>query len=157
MAKLTKTQIDLLIAAQTDNGAAMPKGSAPAALIKLGLLISIPRDGEVSRLMITSEGKALLESTTDKPPSGRDDEAPVTPLAEDTAAAIPKGKIGSLIALLRRPEGAGIQEMQDATGWQAHSVRGAIAGSVKKKLGLTVTSTKSDAGRVYRIVEGAGA
>ena len=39
-----------------------------------------------------------------------------------------------------------------ATGWQAHSVRGAISGSIKKALGLEVLSEKTDAGRVYRIV-----
>lgn len=72
-------------------------------------------------------------------------------------AALPKGKLGKLVDLLRRPEGSTLQAMQEATGWQAHSVRGAIAGSIKKKLGLTVTSEKTAAGRVYRIVTGAGA
>jgi hypothetical protein len=62
-------------------------------------------------------------------------------------------KTASLIALLRRPEGARIDEMMQVTGWQQHSVRGAIAGALKKKLGLTITSDKTEAGRVYRIVE----
>jgi hypothetical protein len=160
MSKLTKTQNDLLIAAQADEGVPTPAGPTPAGLIKLGLLTSIPRDGEVSRLMITSKGKAVLERADDKASAehgggdltveGPEGDAPKAP-------ANPKGKIGSLVALLRRPEGAGLQEMQDATGWQAHSVRGAIAGSVKKKLGLMVTSEKTAAGRVYRIVEGVGA
>jgi hypothetical protein len=160
MTKLTKTQNDLLIAAQADEGVPTPTDPTPAGLIKLGLLTSIPRVGEVSRLLITSKGKALLERADDKPSAergggeltgeGAEGDAPKAP-------ANPKGKIGSLVALLRRPEGAGLQEMQDATGWQAHSVRGAIAGSVKKKLGLTVTSEKTTAGRVYRIVEGVGA
>jgi len=61
------------------------------------------------------------------------------------------GKVGVLIALMRRPEGAEIEEMMAATGWQAHSVRGAISGSVKKALGLTVTSVKEVDVRVYRI------
>jgi hypothetical protein len=47
--------------------------------------------------------------------------------------------------------------MMAATGWQAHSVRGAIAGAIKKKLKLDVASEKAEGGRVYRIVEGAGA
>ncbi len=72
-------------------------------------------------------------------------------------AVTPKGKLGALVALLLRPEGASLDVMQAATGWQAHSVRGAIAGSIKKKLGFAVTSEKSEAGRVYRIVKGAGA
>ena len=72
-------------------------------------------------------------------------------------AAEATGKLGALVALLLRPEGASLEAMQAATGWQAHSVRGAIAGSIKKKLGFAVTSEKSEAGRVYRIVKGAGA
>ncbi len=86
---------------------------------------------------------------------------PVSALADTQAApaapAIPKGKLGALINLLRRPEGACIEDLTAATGWQAHSVRGAISGAVKKKLGLPVTSEKTEAGRVYRIGEGAGA
>jgi hypothetical protein len=58
-----------------------------------------------------------------------------------------------VIALLRRPDGAGIGELMATTGWQAHSVRGAIAGALKKKLGLTVLSEKTETGRTYRIVE----
>lgn len=59
-----------------------------------------------------------------------------------------------LIDLLKRKTGATIDEMVEATGWQAHSVRGAISGALKKKLGLTVTSDMVEKrGRVYRIVE----
>ncbi len=59
-----------------------------------------------------------------------------------------------LIDLLKRKKGATIEEIVEATGWQAHSVRGAISGALKKKLGLMVTSEKVPArGRVYRIVE----
>ena len=43
--------------------------------------------------------------------------------------------------------------MMEATGWQAHSVRGAMSGSVKKALGLTITSEKTQTGRIYRIVD----
>ncbi len=57
-----------------------------------------------------------------------------------------------LIEMLRRPNGATIEQMTAKTGWQAHSVRGAISGTLKKKLGLAVTSEKVDGrGRVYRI------
>lgn len=66
----------------------------------------------------------------------------------------PRGKIGLVVELLRRPDGATIPDMMAATGWQAHSVRGAIAGAIKKKLGLPVISTKSEAGRIYRIEAG---
>src|SRR5687767_2030585 len=61
------------------------------------------------------------------------------------------GKIGLVVGLIQRSGGATLPELMAATGWQAHSVRGAIAGAIKKTLGLTVISTKSEAGRVYRI------
>lgn len=57
-----------------------------------------------------------------------------------------------LITMLRAPEGATIAEIVAATGWQAHSARGAMSGVLKKKLGLTITSEKvTDRGRTYRI------
>ncbi len=57
-----------------------------------------------------------------------------------------------LIEMLRRPDGATIQQMSAKTGWQAHSVRGALSGALKKKLGLAMTSERvGDRGRVYRI------
>ena len=63
-------------------------------------------------------------------------------------------KQAELIALLRRPEGATIAEIMAVTSWQAHTVRGAIAGALKKKLGLKVDSAKvEDRGRVYRIAD----
>jgi hypothetical protein len=58
-----------------------------------------------------------------------------------------------LVDLLRRKDGATIAEVMNATGWQPHSVRGAISGTLKKKLGLAVTSDKVEGrGRLYRIV-----
>ena len=54
--------------------------------------------------------------------------------------------------LLGRREGATIEDFEQATGWQKHSVRGFLAGAVRKKLGLTLVSEKPDAGpRRYRI------
>ena len=66
----------------------------------------------------------------------------------------PSGKLGLLVDLLRRPEGARIDELTAATGWLPHSVRGAIAAGLKTKHKLAVVSEKSDDGRVYRIAEG---
>jgi hypothetical protein len=60
-------------------------------------------------------------------------------------------KIGAMIALMRRREGATIAEMAKATAWQAHSVRGAISGTLKGKLGLNVTSEMKDGVRRYRL------
>jgi hypothetical protein len=57
-----------------------------------------------------------------------------------------------LINMLRRPDGATVEEVVEATGWQRHTVRGAISGALKKKLHLAVTSDKVEGrGRVYRI------
>lgn len=57
-----------------------------------------------------------------------------------------------MIALLSRDEGATIADLTKATGWQAPSVRGAISGAMKKKLGLIVTSERIEGrGRVYSI------
>ncbi len=75
--------------------------------------------------------------------------------AEPKVAAPPaKGKLGALIALLSQPQGATLDAMTAATGWQARSVRGAISGALKKKLGLAIVSEKTEAGRIDRIVQG---
>jgi Protein of unknown function (DUF3489) len=59
-----------------------------------------------------------------------------------------------LVGLLRRPQGATIAELVTATGWQNHSIRGAISFTLRKKLGLNVTSLRDDArGRVYHIAK----
>ena len=57
-----------------------------------------------------------------------------------------------MIEMLKRPEGATIAQIMHETGWLAHTCRGAMAGALKKKLGLTITSEKGDGGsRTYRI------
>lgn len=61
------------------------------------------------------------------------------------------GKLGKVVALLKRPKGATLAELMKATGWQKHSVRGAISGAIKKKLKLAVLSEKAGDVRTYRI------
>jgi len=77
------------------------------------------------------------------------------PPASHPAALRGKSREGTkqaqLIAMLRRAEGATIAQIVEATGWQPHTVRGAFAGALKKRLGLNVTSEKLGDGRVYRI------
>lgn len=63
-------------------------------------------------------------------------------------------KLDELLKLLRRRNGATIAEMSKATGWQAHSVRGAIAGTLRKK-GHVVASEKVDGIRRYRLAQDA--
>jgi hypothetical protein len=60
-------------------------------------------------------------------------------------------KQSRVIAMLRPSKGATIAAMMAATGWQQHSVRGFLAGVVRKRLKLTLISDKSDGDRVYRI------
>jgi Protein of unknown function (DUF3489) len=59
-----------------------------------------------------------------------------------------------ILRLLGAPSGATIEKITQATGWQAHSVRGFFAGVVRKKLGLSLLSEKTDGERVYRIAAG---
>lgn len=63
----------------------------------------------------------------------------------------PKTKQSQLIALLKNPQGTDIKELMGATGWQAHSVRGFISGTIKKKLGLNLFSQKQDGVQIYRL------
>ena len=58
-----------------------------------------------------------------------------------------------VIAMLRQPEGATVDEVARVTGWQRHTVRGVFSGALKKKLGLILASGKEERGRVYRIAE----
>jgi hypothetical protein len=60
-------------------------------------------------------------------------------------------KQDAVIAMLRRPEGATVDEVASATGWQRHTVRGVFSGTLKKKLGLNLASAQEERGRVYRI------
>jgi len=60
-------------------------------------------------------------------------------------------KQDEVIAMLRRHEGATVDEVARATGWQRHTVRGVFSGTLKKKLGLTLASAKEERGRVYRL------
>lgn len=60
-------------------------------------------------------------------------------------------KTDQALALLRRPAGCTLAELMKATKWQQHSVRGFLSGTVKKRLGLTLTSEAADKGRRYRV------
>lgn len=70
------------------------------------------------------------------------------------AGSRPDSKQARMIAMLKRPEGATVEQIMHETGWLAHTVRGAMAGALKKKLGLTITSEKPEGtARTYRIAE----
>lgn len=121
-------------------------------------------DGHGTTLVATDAGLAAIGIETedaDTAPAGATDASGAAP-APDTATETdpaPKArtpregtKQAALIAMLRAPEGATIDEIATALEWAGHTVRGAMAGALKKKLGLTVTSEKvADRGRIYRI------
>jgi len=62
-------------------------------------------------------------------------------------------KQGRILAMLRAPSGVTIDAIMHATGWQQHSVRGFLAGVVRKKLGLNLVSAATEGGRLYRITD----
>ena len=85
---------------------------------------------------------------------------PVLPAAPESAAVSiepssrpTQSKQAQLISLLRAPTGGTMAQMIALTGWQPHTVRGMISGSLRKRLGLDVQQRSIDGVRVYRIVE----
>lgn len=128
-------------------------------------------DGTRTTLAITNAGLAALgiappsdDAVTDAlNPPGKDKlaceslkraEAHEGPRQKEAGSVEPPKdtKLGILIAALRRKKGATIADLMEATGWQAHSVRAAISGALKKKLRLDIVSETADGrGRVYRI------
>ena len=144
------------------------------SLLKKGLLQETPagreaepwrtnKDGRRSTLLATDAGLAALDGgSANKTPKPRKTKSPSRSApkkaarksngAASTTAVRPGTKQAQLIDLLEREDGATIDEAVEALVWQAHSVRGAISGALKKKLGLAVSSAVIDGrGRVYRI------
>ncbi|MDO3624467.1 DUF3489 domain-containing protein [Ralstonia pseudosolanacearum] len=123
-------------------------------------------DGLAKRTLITASGDDWFVADAGYDALGRQRPAP-TPVTEDPAAepavAAPaaatkaprtreNSKQAQVITMLSRPEGATVKQICEDTGWLAHTVRGAFAGTFKKRLGLNITSHKpADGERVYRI------
>lgn len=100
-----------------------------------------------------AQAKTTTKKAETRKPAGR----PQPPAAAaPPVIERPKSKLSILIDLLLRAEGMTIAQAIEATSWQAHSVRGALAGSIKKKLGHDVSSEKVDGKRIYRIAPKAG-
>ena len=115
-------------------------------------------DGHGTTLIVTDAGMLAIgiEPVVVKTVVAIRDHASKSPAPNGSAAAQPKLRAGTkqatLISMLRAPEGATIEEIMAATGWLSHTIRGALSGALKKKLGLEISSEKDDArGRVYRL------
>ena len=96
-----------------------------------------------------SKPKAATRSTTRK--TGKLKSRARSAPASSKSAMRPGTKHARILAMLRTPAGATIAAIMTATEWQQHSVRGFLAGVVRKKLGLNLVSEPTDKGRVYRI------
>ncbi len=139
-------------------------GNVCKSLLKHGLIEEVAATDlntvwrhDAERGPITLRATALAYSTlgiTEGP-----EEQPDSPAEAAAAPAPARRRSGTkqeaLIAMLRAEGGATIEEITAATGWQSHTVRGAMSGALKKKLGLTITSEKIEGrGRCYMIAEG---
>ena len=90
-------------------------------------------------------------------PVSKDDVQPVDTIGDpqllEGIPVRPGTKLAALVVALRRPQGATSLQLMLATGWQPHTVRGAISGMLRKKLGLNVVLAHNDTGeRVYRVI-----
>ena len=181
MPKLTDTHTTILAAAaKRADGAILPlpksvranKGAVTRtlnALLKHGLIEENPagpddlpwREDGAERfcLTITAEGLKAIgidpedRPVPDEPPAGKTAPRPAKAASKPLSnAPHPDSKIGRMISLMQRKEGAGLSELTETLGWQPHTVRGAVSGKLKKQLGLTVVSDRTaDRGLVYRI------
>jgi prevent-host-death family protein len=170
MIRLTDAQVVVLSSACARNdGMVFPltanlKGGAVGnvckSLLKLGLIEEIPATDhntvwrhDEERGPITLRATPLAQSTL-----GITEPEVTTKAAETVTAPVQRRKgtkQEALIEMLRAPGGATIEEIATALEWAAHTVRGAMAGPLKRKLGLEVTSEKVEGrGRVYAVKQG---
>ena len=116
------------------------------ALLNKELIKPINRHGDWFDYALTPQGRQVIG--VEEPESG-EQPAKAKPITR------PGSKLDQVITLLSRNEGATIAQMMEQTGWQQHTVRGTLAGALKKRLGLTIESDKPDGKeRVYRITAG---
>jgi hypothetical protein len=118
--------------------------------------------------VITAQGENMTTEQTETAPetkgARRANVAPTKPKAGKKATPKKKAprsarndaregsKTATILEMLKRPGGASAKELLKATGWQPHSLRGFLSGTVGKKMGLTVTSTKGEDGeRSYSV------
>ena len=156
--KLSPAQSLLLrTAARRTDGAVIPpdtlRGGARAkvltALLQRGWVE--PANGGY---VLTDAGYATIGQQRPAPPDGvaKRDTTDDLQLLEGIPIR-PGTKLAALVVALRRPQGATSLQLMLATGWQPHTVRGAISGMLRKKLGLNVVLAHNESGeRVYRVI-----
>lgn len=158
-AKLTDTQTAILKAAanRTDgNIEPLPpnlRGGARTKVIE-GLLAKGLVAGADAHHLLTDAGYAAVGKLRPVPKGAQKMDSPdALQKLEVTPRTIRSGtKLAAIINAMRHPDGATIAQMMAGTGWQAHTVRGAISGMVRKRLGFEVVSEKgADGQRAYRI------
>jgi len=133
---------------QTGDGHGVTLVATDAAFAALG----IEPEGSPASANTGATEREEAEPAAESAPA--DEPAPQAPAAKRARKARADSKQSQLIAMLKRPQGATIDEIVTSLGWQAHTVRGAFAGALKKKLGLTITSEKIEGcGRTYRITD----
>jgi hypothetical protein len=114
--------------------------------------------GLLTRGWIVEAGDGHLLTDAGYAAIGQQRPPPSPPIIDDTPArnrvqpCRPGTKLAKVVAALQNPDGATIFQLMCCTGWQPHTIRGALSWMVRKKLGLNVVSTKAAGGeRVYRI------
>jgi hypothetical protein len=118
--------------------ASQPKGTTKAK--------RAPRRAPVA----PKKGKATKKAT----PAKKAPKARTKAKGADAKGAREGSKAAKILDLLKRPGGATLKALMKATGWQAHSVRGFLSGSLRKKMGLNVTSVKAEDGERSYSIEG---
>lgn len=110
-----------------------------------------PNTAKIARGAVAKPARRVRTASAAAVPKTATPKAGSNPTITTTREPKAPSKIDQVVALLKREGGATSQALMEATGWQAHSVRGVIAGAIKKKLGLAVLSEAGEGGRIYRI------
>jgi hypothetical protein len=118
-------------------GSASAAAEPPAAVADEAA--TAPQDGEEGAP--AAEAPEVAEPAPSAAETATIDALPEAPAARPTPRA--GTKQAQMIAMLKRPEGATVEQIAEATGWQHHTIRGAISGALKKKLGLTIEATRT--------------
>jgi hypothetical protein len=126
------------------------EGSIALQITNVGLKAIRADRTEADQAVAAEEPKGRSSSTPKRAARSRRVRAAPTPFRKARTGS----KQDKIVALLRRPQGATIAAIMKATGWQQHSVRGFLAGTVRKKLKLKLISDKTNGERVYRIRKG---